>query len=226
MTPSALTSAKAPGRHPVFARFYARISPLLDRGVTTHRHKLLAGLSGRVVEIGAGAGSNFAHYPGEVTTVMAVEPEPHLRRLADAAAKQTAVPIDVIDAVADHLPAEDNTMDAAVVSLVLCTVPDPLAALAEIYRVLRPGGELRFFEHIQAATPARQRLQHLADATLWPVLNGGCHTGRDTLTLIERAGFKITELNRLGPSDTGMPFPAAPQVLGIATRPGPRGAQP
>lgn len=220
---TASTSAGTPRRHPLFARCYARIGPLLDRGISPQRDVLLAGLSGSVIDIGAGTGSNFAHFPAEVTSVLAVEPEQHLRRLATAAAEQAPVPIDVVDGFADRLPAEDQSMDAAVVSLVLCSVPDPGAALEEVRRVLRPGGELRFFEHVQAATPNRRRLQRLADATLWPVINGGCHTARDTVTTIERAGFEITELRTLGQPDTGMPFPTAPQVLGSATVRDPNG---
>ena len=206
-------------RHPLFARFYARISPLMERGVATHRVTLLAGLSGRVIEVGAGTGANFAHYPREVTTVLAIEPEAHLRHLAQAAAAQAPVPIKVASGFADRLPAADQSCDAAVVSLVLCTVPDPTAALAELFRVLRPGAQLRFFEHVRAQTPARRRLQRIADATLWPALAGGCHTSRDTATAIQQAGFIIERLDRLGRTETGLPFPTAPQILGTAIRP-------
>jgi ubiquinone/menaquinone biosynthesis C-methylase UbiE len=215
-----MTSAVALRRHPLFARFYAWAGPLMDRGLTVHRDTLLAGLSGRVVEVGSGTGSNFAHYPDEVTAVLAVEPEAHLRTVAAAAAARVSTPIEIVDGFAHRLPADDRSFDAAVASLVLCTVPDPDAALAEIFRVLRPGGQLRFLEHVQAGTPARRRLQRIADATAWPRLNGGCHTGRDTAAAIERAGFGITRREALTSADTGMPFPAAPQILGTAARPG------
>lgn len=208
-----------PRRHPLFAYVYARVAPLMERSVGAHRTTLLAGLSGRVIEIGAGTGANFPHYPPDVSAVLAVEPEPHLRSHAEAAAAQAPIPIEVINGTADRLPAGDASYDAAVASLVLCTVPDPDAALAEIVRVLQPGGQLRFFEHVHADTPARRRLQRIADATLWPLINGGCHTSRDTAGAIERAGLSIKQLQRLGPADTGLPFPAAPQILGTATRP-------
>lgn len=214
-----MTSATATRRHPLFARFYGRVSPLMNRGLASHRRTLLAGLTGRVIEVGAGDGPNFAHYPEEVTAVLAVEPEPHLRRLAEAAAARVPVRVEVVDGFADRLPADDASCDAAVVSLVLCTVPDPAAALAEIIRVIRPGGQLRFFEHVRADTPARRRVQRVADATLWPLLNGGCHPVRDTATSIERAGFAITRLDRLTTADTGLPAPTAPQILGTALRP-------
>ncbi|GAA0343748.1 methyltransferase domain-containing protein [Actinoallomurus spadix] len=212
-----MTPVSASHRHPLFARLYARACPLLDRRLAAYRRALLDGLSGRVIEIGVGTGANFTHYPHQVEAVLAVEPEPYLRRLAQAAAARTPVPIDVTGGSADRLPAADASCDAAVTCLVLCTVPDPAAALAEIARVLRPGGRLRFLEHVHAETPARRRVQRVLDVTLWPRLSGGCHTGRDTAAAIERAGFTIERLDRLGSGETGIPFPAAPQILGTAT---------
>jgi ubiquinone/menaquinone biosynthesis C-methylase UbiE len=203
-------------RHPLFARFYARTSLLMERGVGAHRATLLGGLSGRVIEVGAGNGLNFPHYPQTVTEVIAVEPEPHLRSIAEASADQAGIPIKVIDGLADHLPAEDGSCDAAIASLVLCSVPDQDRALAEIRRVLKPGGQLRFFEHVQAATPGRRRVQKALDATIWPWFGGGCHCGRDTQTAIERAGFVIDRIDQLTTAETQMPFPVAPQILGTA----------
>ncbi len=175
-------------------------------------------LSGRVIEVGAGNGLNFPHYPATVTEVIAVEPEPHLRSIAEASAARTAVPIKVVDATADDLPADEAQCDVAVASLVLCSVPDQDRALAEIRRVLKPGGELRFFEHVRAATPGRRRVQRALDATIWPWLVGGCHCGRDTRAAIERAGFTIDRIDLLTSADTQMTFPTAPQILGTATR--------
>jgi ubiquinone/menaquinone biosynthesis C-methylase UbiE len=206
-------------RHPIFARFYARISLLMERGIAAHRTTLLDGLSGRVIEVGAGNGLNFSHYPDKVTEVIAVEPEPHLRALAATTAGQTGVPITIVDGLANQLPEEDGSCDAAIASLVLCSVPDPGTALAEIRRVLKRGGQLRFFEHVQATTRGRRRLQKALDATIWPWFGGGCHCGRDTQTAIERAGFIIDHIDRLTTADTQIPFPTAPQILGTATRP-------
>jgi ubiquinone/menaquinone biosynthesis C-methylase UbiE len=109
-------------------------------------------------------------------------------------------------------------MDAAVASLVLCSVPNQARALTELHRVLDPGGELRFFEHVQADTPGLARLQWLADL-LWPRLMGGGHTSRDTLAAITTAGFQITSLQRFRFPDSRLPQPAAPHVLGVAHRP-------
>jgi ubiquinone/menaquinone biosynthesis C-methylase UbiE len=205
-------------RHPIFARVYARISPAMDaQGAVDHRRALLAGLAGRILEVGAGNGLNFAHYPPAVTEVLAVEPEPYLRGLAQVAAGQAPVPVRVVDGTADALPVADASMDAAVASLVLCSVPDQARALGELYRVMRPGGELRFFEHVQADTAGLARVQRLADL-VWPTLLGGCHTSRDTLAAITNAGFQITSIQRFRFPE-GRPQPAAPHILGVAHRP-------
>lgn len=188
-------------------------------GYGQHREQLLAGLSGRVLEIGAGNGMNFAHYPPAVTRVLAVEPEPHLRALARDQAKEAAVSIEVVDGTAGHLPADDDSFDAAVATLVLCTVPDVPAALAEIRRVLVPGGELRFFEHVRADTPGLARVQRVLDATVWPRMVGGCHPDRDTRGAIEDAGFTIDALDAVRIPDTRIASPASPHILGTATAP-------
>jgi ubiquinone/menaquinone biosynthesis C-methylase UbiE len=188
------------------------------RGGAEHRRKLLAGLHGRVVEVGAGGGANFAHYPTSVSEVIAVEPERYLRERARHAARSAPVPVSVLDGSADRLPGEAGSFDAAVVSLVLCTVPDPRSALAEIHRVIRPGGELRFYEHVVAHRQWEARLQRLADATLWPHLAGGCHLARDTTAAIEHAGFAIETCERFTFSPTP-PLPPDPHILGVARRP-------
>ena len=180
------------------------------------RQTLLTGLSGTVIEIGAGDGLNFPHYPPTVTRVLAVEPEPHLRRLARDAANRAPVPVEVVDGVAERIPCTDGIADAVVVSLVLCSVPDQAAALREIHRVLKPGGQLRFLEHVRADTPGLARVQRVLDATIWPRLAGGCHTGRDTAAAIERAGFTINRLDRyLFPTAR---TPVSFHILGTATR--------
>lgn len=190
-------------RHPVFARFFDRLSRLMERDLGVHRDRLLAGLSGRVLEIGPGNGVSFGHYPETVGEVVALEPEPYLRDKAQQAAGCARVPVRVIDGVASRLPFAPSTFDAAVVSLVLCSVPDPGIALGELRRVLRDGGELRFFEHVRADTPSKARTQALLDRTgIWPLLGGGCHCSRRTTAAIAAAGFSVLDLETIafGPS--------------------------
>jgi ubiquinone/menaquinone biosynthesis C-methylase UbiE len=206
--------------HPIFARVYTWASPKMDRGgVADYRRRLLAGLAGQIIEVGAGNGLNFAHYPPAVTRVVAVEPDPYLRDLAQRAAKRAPVPVEVVDCVAERLPAGDAAFDAAVASQMLCSVRDPHRALREMRRVIRPSGQLRFFEHVRAGTPALARVQRLVDATVWPLFFGGCHTNRDTAAAIENAGFRIEKLERFRFPDTRIPQPASPHILGVALRP-------
>jgi ubiquinone/menaquinone biosynthesis C-methylase UbiE len=204
---------------PRFARMYLRSAASAEeRGATDHRRRLLQGLSGTVVEIGAGHGLNFPLYPPEVTEVIAIEPEPTLRSQAETAAKSATVPIRVLAGVADELPLEDASADAAVASLVLCSVPDQQRAFAEIRRVLRPQGELRFYEHVvPRCQPKRLLLQVIDRSGLWPRIAGGCHPARDTTEAIMQAGFDIEEIERFGFSAQRFE-PLIPHILGTARR--------
>jgi ubiquinone/menaquinone biosynthesis C-methylase UbiE len=192
------------------------MAPSLDRaGGAAHRDELLSGLRGRVIEVGAGSGLCFAHYPDTVTEVVAVEPEPSLRRAAQSAAQSVETPIDVVDGHAGQLPAEDASFDAAVASLVLCSVPDPAAALSEVRRVLRPGGELRFYEHVRSEDPGQARFQDRVD-WIWCHVLGGCHPNRDTLSAIEAAGFPISACRRFEFRPCVLSAPSSPHVIGRA----------
>ncbi|MER6387895.1 class I SAM-dependent methyltransferase [Streptomyces sp. NPDC059382] len=209
-----------PVHHPHFARFYARLSTAAETrgGIGPLRGELLHGVSGRVIEIGAGNGLNFAHYPRAVSEVVAVEPERSLRRLAAAAALRAEVPVDLVPGVAEALPVKSEAFDVAVASLVLCTVRSLPRALAELHRVLRPDAELRFFEHGLAPGPGMAAVQRTLDRTVWPRLFGGCHTARDPLAAIEAAGFRIVSHRAFRLPERGPALPTSYCVIGSARR--------
>jgi SAM-dependent methyltransferase len=177
-------------QHPVFARAWTSV---LGRNAMgwSDRAALVDGLAGRVLEVGAGDGLNFEHYGNAVTEVVALEPEPLLRARA---ARRGIQRITVVDGVAEALPLDDASADAVVACLVLCSVTSQARALAEIARVLRPGGELRFYEHVAATGTLGRAAQRALDGSgLWPRLAGGCHLTRDTERAIRAAGLTLAD---------------------------------
>lgn len=202
-------------KNPLFARYFDRCGARLEEhGGRELRAELLAGLSGRVVEVGAGTGLNFPHYPVSVREVVAVEPEPYLRGRAGRAAAAAPVPVRVVDGSAAELPAADAEFDAVVVSGVLCSVADVPDALAEFSRVLRPGGELRFWEHVRSRDPAYAAFQQFADL-VWPHLMGGCHVQRDTYAAIARV-FTVESCRGFRFPPSAVLSPPGPRILGTA----------
>jgi SAM-dependent methyltransferase len=183
------------------------------------RRRLLAGLRGRVLELGCGDGRAFELYPPAVTGVLAVEPDGTARTAAEERARAARAPIEVVEGDASRLPAEDGSFDAAVLVWVLCSVPDPAAALAEVRRVLAPGGELRFYEHVRSPHAAFRALQRAGDRLFWTRALGGCETARDAVGAIRSAGFEIASLDRGFHSSTILTITAAPYVLGVARNP-------
>jgi hypothetical protein len=143
--------------HPIFARLYARLSPGMEPGVVDRRRALLAGLSGRMIEVGAGNGLNFPHDP---------------------------------------------------------------PAVAEVRRVIRPGGQLRFLEHVLAEEPRLARVQRMVDP-VWPLLGAGCHASRDTLAAIRAAGFEVERVDRFRFRAAKLGPPTSWHVIGAARRPAP-----
>ncbi|MFF1718337.1 class I SAM-dependent methyltransferase [Streptomyces sviceus] len=224
MAPRSAGSGKVsrdPVHHPLFARYYARVSVAAETrmGMAGVRKRLLAGLSGRVLEIGAGNGLNFSHYPRAVSEVVAIEPERRLRQLAVEAALRSQVPVDVAPGAAEALPVKSEAFDAVVISLVLCSVRDVPRALGEVRRVLRPGGAVRFFEHGRGGGPAMRFTQRALDRTLWPPLSGGCHLGRDPVAALRAAGFELGPYRRMLMPEKGPTLPTSFCVLGTAWRP-------
>jgi ubiquinone/menaquinone biosynthesis C-methylase UbiE len=176
-----------------FARFYDRaLKATEENGLGAMRTALLAQARGRVVEIGAGTGVNVGLYGVEIEDLTLVEPDPHMAarlraRLAEGgggAAKH------LIEAPAESLPFPDDTFDTAVATLVLCTIPDPVAAIDELARVLKPGGRLLFIEHVRSDDPARARWQDRLEKP-WRFMADGCYCNRDTEANLRASAFVV-----------------------------------
>ena len=179
---------------PLFARFYERLMKgSEDAGLRDERQALLARAKGRTLEIGAGTGINLELYPESVSELVLTEPDAHMRRRLQR--KIAPLDAEVVDAGAEHLPFADASFDTVVATLVLCTIPDPHAALSEISRVLRPGGRLLFLEHVRSSDPSRARWQDRLERP-WGWFGRGCHPNRDTVGAIEASRFEIVDAER------------------------------
>ncbi|KAA1250803.1 class I SAM-dependent methyltransferase [Mycobacterium simiae] len=203
--------------HPFFARIWPFVAAHEAQAVRDLRRENLAGLSGRVLEIGAGVGTNFAYYPKSVRQVVAVEPEPRLADKARGTAADAPIPVVVTGDTAEQFTAGEP-FDAVVCSLVLCSVHDPIGVLVHLRSLLRPGGQLRYLEHVASAGP-RGRLQQFVDATFWPRVAGNCHTHRDTERAIVAAGFQVETARREWTLPFWAPVPVSELVLGRAYAP-------
>ncbi len=186
-------------------------------GLAEKRRRLLARATGRTLEVGAGTGLNLEHYTGAVTELALVEPGPHMAaRLRERLATAPGPAPEVLRAPAERLPFADATFDTVVVTLVLCTVDDPTAALAELARVLTPGGRLLFLEHVRADDADAARRQDRF-APVWTFCADGCHPNRDTLAAIHTSPLTVEEVahERLPKA----PVIVRPLIVGSATRP-------
>ncbi|BBX15290.1 SAM-dependent methyltransferase [Mycolicibacterium duvalii] len=202
--------------NPFFARLWTVMSTREPESLRRLRRQNLAGLTGRVLEVGVGTGTNFEFYPDTVTEVVAVEPEIRLAEHAKEAAAQANVPVTVTTDTVEQFT-DTRPFDAVVCSLVLCSVDDPDQVVRSLRAMLRPGGELRYLEHV-AGTGARARLQKVADATVWPKLLGNCHTHRHTERTIENAGFTVSDARREWTFPKWVPLPVAEFAIGVAVR--------
>lgn len=206
--------------HRLFARWYPKAAASIeDRGLGEQRARLLAGLSGRVLEVGCGHGANFRHYPGAVTEMVAVEPEAALRDLAREEAARLGLDVTVLDGQAERLAFENDSFDAVVATLVLCSVEDQGRALAEIHRVLKPGGRLVMLEHVGSANRNVRALEYLFDVALWSHVMGGCHTSRDTGAALTAAGFDTAGLEARRMPYLPYPMKVSPHLAGEARKP-------
>jgi ubiquinone/menaquinone biosynthesis C-methylase UbiE len=201
--------------HPVFARVYERISTWLnDAGEVENRIELVGEARGLVLELGCGNGLNFEHYR-KATSVVALEPQPAMLALARGRAALAPIAVRLVRGLGETLPFPDGTFDTVVASLVLCSVVDPSRVASEMARVLRPGGEVRFLEHVRSAGRSAAAFQDLI-APVWAFFGGDCHPNRDAVATIRDSGFDIT--GRRFPF--GPPSPCRPHVLGVARRAG------
>jgi ubiquinone/menaquinone biosynthesis C-methylase UbiE len=183
-----------PQGHPWFAAIYDRLNASAERTfLRPAREEIVGGARGRVLEIGCGTGASFPYYAAAATEVLATEPDPHMLRRARRRAADLGRSIDIRQAPAEALPFPDASVDAVVSTLVLCSVADPGRALAEVRRVLRPGGELRFYEHVRHEHAFGAFWQDLV-TPVWHRLFAGCHPNRDTAGLLRASGFSIVQL--------------------------------
>lgn len=178
----------------VFAAGYDRAMASAERAVLReHRSALLARVNGAVLEVGGGTGANLPFYGRAVDELVVTEPEEAMARRLEANLAAHALPARVVRAPAEELPFASDSFDAVVSTLVLCTVDDPVQALAEVHRVLRPGGRLVFLEHVRSDDPALARWQDRLHGA-WKVVGYGCHCNRPTAASIEGAGFSFVEV--------------------------------
>jgi len=215
MTPS--TMAPSQVNNPVFARIWPFVASHETEAVRMLRRENLVGLSGRVLEVGAGVGTNFPNYPTSVRQVIAMEPEPRLAARARVAALGAPVSVAVTAATVEEFR-DPEPFDAVVCSLVLCSVHEPVTVLRRLHSLLRSGGELRFLEHV-ASAGWRGWLQRAVDATFWPHLCGNCHTHRETERAIAEAGFEVDMSRREWTLPGWAPMPVSELALGRARRP-------
>ncbi len=200
--------------HPLFSKFFNWMagSARARREMDPLRREVIGRARGVVLEVGAGSGLNFHLYePGQVERVEAIEPDATMLRYASARLDQAPVPITLTQAPAEALPFADASFDSVVGTLVFCSIGDPARALAEIWRVLKPGGALLLFEHVRSENKAAAGLQTMV--TPFTVrLAGNCHWNRDTVQTVAQAGFQISELRKI-------PGRFPPEIVLRAVRP-------
>jgi SAM-dependent methyltransferase len=177
-----------------------------EAGLRDMRREALAPARGRTLDLGAGTGANLGLYPDAVTELVLAEPDQHMLRQLREKVSESTDSAEIIDAPAEALPFGDDSFDTVAFTLVLCTVPDPIAALAEASRVLKPGGQLLFLEHVRSEQPGLARWQDRLESP-WRFLADGCHCNRDTVaTIAATPGFE------LGPVEPGE-LPKAPPIV-------------
>ncbi len=225
-TPSTIASVVAPERlpegvefvaHPARGRFnsafFWAMGSYLDRSLHSHKSTVFADLPATVVELGAGVGANLPYLPVG-SRLIAIEPNPHMHRRLRRAARARGVALEIRSVVGEQIDLPDASADAVISSLVLCSVSDPVAVVAEVRRILRPGGRFSFAEHVAAApgTPTR-RVQRLLRRP-WAWTFEGCSCERDLASVIRSGGFRSVELSHYRIHSPFVPFNT--QIAGTA----------
>jgi ubiquinone/menaquinone biosynthesis C-methylase UbiE len=178
----------------LFSAIYDRgLKGAEEAGLRDARRETLTEARGRTLDIGAGTGANIGLFPEGVSELVLAEPDPYMLKKLRVKVGEADASADVVQAPAEKLPFEDSSFDTAVFTLVLCTVPDPAAALAEAARVLRPGGRLLFVEHVRAEEPGLARWQDRLEKP-WRFIGDGCHCNRDTVASIEASPLTLEQV--------------------------------
>jgi ubiquinone/menaquinone biosynthesis C-methylase UbiE len=204
--------------HRIFAAVYDWIFRSLEKGgLADKRRELLSGATGATLELGAGIGHNLEHYPAAVDRLVLTEPDPHMaKRLRAQVEESGRAGVEVVEAGAEALPFGDGEFDTVIATLVFCTIPDSGAALAEVGRVLRPGGRMLFMEHVRADSPRRAGWQD----RLNPVQNllfGGCNLNRATADTLRSSPLEVEELRADEMPKEAGPL-VRPMIVGSARR--------
>lgn len=203
----------------LFAALYDRgLAATEEAGLGEMRRELLAGAKGRVIDVGAGTGVNVELFPDAVSELLLAEPDPHMARQLRAKLPGMRREAVVVEATAEDLPFPADSFDVVVATLVLCTTPDPAAALRELARVLRPGGRLLFIEHVRSGEERSARWQDRLERP-WRFLANGCHCNRDTLATLQDSPFEPDAVER-DELPKSLPL-VKPLIRGGATLPSP-----
>ena len=203
--------------HKWFAAVYDRLMSSAERSFMKGvREEIAGGASGRVLELGAGTGANFAYYGASTQELFAIEPDPYMLERARRRASESGRPIDLRQAPAEEIPFEDASFDTVVSTLVMCSVSDPRRALSEARRVLKPSGKLRLFDHVRYDHAFGAFWQDVITPA-WRWFGAGCHPNRDTASIIREAGFEFQQLELMKPVP---PIPpmwfSRPHIKGVA----------
>ncbi len=216
-----LLSLTPPGRSArqwLMARIYTRVQRRHEAHVAERKRDLLGGLSGTVLEIGPGAGANFAYLPETVKRWIGLEPNPHMHAELREAGARHGVAVELRQVSAEGMAVDDASVDAVLSTLVLCSVRDPELVVREIYRVLKPGGHFVFMEHVAAPRGTGLRRVQALVKPLWRYLAGGCCPDRELGAVLREAGFSALEIDEFRLPKGLAPAIIAPHLAGRAIK--------